>query len=132
MFLHHAADCATIVKRLLLSRLQSLNLSMYMILDINENNRKPSNDGLRLFHLFRTGSAPGGSFRFPIRWSPSCAALDYVIWGILPLDAEHPAAAEGNAGEQSDQQDTAAHGHALQKQQRPQVRPLAEIHMPVQ
>lgn len=70
MFLHHAADCATIVKRLLLSRLQSLNLSMYMILDINENNRKPSNDGLRLFHLFRTGSAPGGSFRFPIRWSP--------------------------------------------------------------
>ena len=71
MFLHHAADCATIVKRLLLSRLQSRNLSMYMILDINENNRKPSNDGLRLFHLFRTGSAPGGSFRFPIRWSPS-------------------------------------------------------------
>lgn len=70
MFLHHAADCATIVKRLLLSRLQSLNLSMYMILDINENNRKPSNDGLRLFHLFCTGSAPGGSFRFPIRWSP--------------------------------------------------------------
>lgn len=70
MFLHHAADCATIVKRLLLSRLQSRNLSMYMILDINENNRKPSNDGLRLFHLFRTGSAPGGSFRFPIRWSP--------------------------------------------------------------
>ena len=74
MFLHHAADCATIVKRLLLSRLQSLNLSMYMILDINENNRKPSNDGLRLFHLFRTGSAPGGSFRFPIRWSRSCAS----------------------------------------------------------
>lgn len=75
MFLHHAADCATIVKRLLLSRLQSLNLSMYMILDINENNRKPSNDGLRLFHLFRTGSAPGGSFRFPIRWSPLRPAI---------------------------------------------------------
>lgn len=75
MFLHHAADCATIVKRLLLSRLQSRNLSMYMILDINENNRKPSNDGLRLFHLFRTGSAPGGSFRFPIRWSPLPAAV---------------------------------------------------------
>ena len=78
MFLHHAADCATIVKRLLLSRLQSRNLSMYMILDINENNRKPSNDGLRLFHLFRTGSAPGGSFRFPIRWSPFGAGLFYA------------------------------------------------------
>lgn len=79
MFLHHAADCATIVKRLLLSRLQSRNLSMYMILDINENNRKPSNDGLRLFHLFRTGSAPGGSFRFPIRWSPSDSSFDMVL-----------------------------------------------------
>lgn len=78
MFLHHAADCATIVKRLLLSRLQSRNLSMYMILDINENSRKPSNDGLRLFHLFRTGSAPGGSFRFPIRWSPLPAAVFHI------------------------------------------------------
>lgn len=90
MFLHHAADCATIVKRLLLSRLQSRNLSMYMILDINENNRKPSNDGLRLFHLFRTGSAPGGSFRFPIRWSPSGGALFPApclqIIKIAPID----------------------------------------------
>ena len=28
-------------------------------------------DDLRLFHLFRTGSAPGGSLRFPMRWSTS-------------------------------------------------------------
>ena len=89
MFLHHAADCATIVKRLLLSRLQSLNLSMYMILDINENNRKPSNDGLRLFHLFRTGSAPGGSFRFPIRWSP-CGSEVFLVRGTgLELTRHH-------------------------------------------
>ena len=75
MFLHHAADCATIVKRLLLSRLQSRNLSMYMILDINENSRKPSNDGLRLFHLFRTGSAPGGVISFPYKMEPFGSGL---------------------------------------------------------
>ena len=28
----------------------------------SKNNRKPSNDDLRLFHLFRTGSAPGVQF----------------------------------------------------------------------
>lgn len=41
-----------------------------MILDVNANSRKPSYDSLRLFRLFRTGSAPGGSVYFPIRWSP--------------------------------------------------------------
>lgn len=101
MFLHHAADCATIVKRLLLSRLQSRNLSMYMILDINENNRKPSNDGLRLFHLFRTGSAPGGSFRFPIRWSPYPPA--FLLVGSLKYD-KIPGK-EGGRADESDQTD---------------------------
>ena len=33
------------------------------------NNRKPSHDSLRLFRLFRTGSAPGDSVCFPMRWS---------------------------------------------------------------
>lgn len=28
-------------------------------------------DDLRLFHLLRTGSAPGGSAYFPMRWSPA-------------------------------------------------------------
>lgn len=96
------------------------------------NSRKPSHDSLRLFRLFRTGSAPGDSVCFPMRWSTSCAALDYVIWGILPLDAEHPAAAEGDAGEQSDQQDAAAHGHALQKQQLQGAGPSAKVHVPHQ
>ena len=32
-------------------------------------------DGLRLFCLFRTGSAPGGSLRFPMRWSTSCQSF---------------------------------------------------------
>lgn len=35
------------------------------------NSRKPSHDSLRLFRLFRTGSAPGDSVCFPMRWSPS-------------------------------------------------------------
>ena len=34
------------------------------------NSRKPSHDSLRLFRLFRTGSAPGDSVCFPMRWSP--------------------------------------------------------------
>ena len=33
------------------------------------NSRKPSHDSLRLFRLFRTGSAPGDSVCFPMRWS---------------------------------------------------------------
>ena len=35
------------------------------------NSRKPSHDSLRLFRLFRTGSAPGDSVCFPMRWSTS-------------------------------------------------------------
>ena len=31
---------------------------------------------LRLFHLFRTGSAPGGSVCFPMRWSPSLLDIE--------------------------------------------------------
>lgn len=82
------------------------------------NSRKPSHDSLRLFRLFRTGSAPGDSVCFPMRWSTSCAALDYVIWGILPLDAEHPAA-EGDGGIQAQDHGHiphTAHGDLVQKQ----------------
>ena len=39
------------------------------------NSRKPSHDSLRLFRLFRTGSAPGGSLRFPMRWSTSVVSF---------------------------------------------------------
>lgn len=39
------------------------------------NSRKPSHDSLRLFRLFRTGSAPGDSVCFPMRWSPSVRAF---------------------------------------------------------
>lgn len=39
------------------------------------NSRKPSHDSLRLFRLFRTGSAPGDSVCFPMRWSPCRGAF---------------------------------------------------------
>ena len=39
------------------------------------NSRKPSHDSLRLFRLFRTGSAPGGSVCFPMRWSTTLREL---------------------------------------------------------
>ena len=82
--------------------------------------------------VFSVSVVPLGSLHVPMGRSPSCAALDYVIWGILPLDAEHPAAAEGDAGEQSDQQDAAAHGHALQKQQLQGAGPSVKAHVPLQ
>ena len=44
------------------------------------NSRKPSHDSLRLFRLFRTGSAPGGSVCFPMRWSTSGA--DFLIEAV--------------------------------------------------
>ena len=55
---------------------------MYMILDINENSRKPSNDGLRLFHLFRTGSAPGGVISFPYKMEPLGRGVFSCICGF--------------------------------------------------
>ena len=65
MFLHHAVDCTATAKKAAIA----FTITQFIhIHDIgqNENNRKPSNDGLRLFRLFHTGSAHGGSFRFPI------------------------------------------------------------------
>ena len=50
----------------------------------------------------------------------------------LLLDAEHPAAAEGDAGERGDEQDTAAHGPALQKQQFQGAGPSIKVHVPLQ
>ena len=36
-------------------------------------------DGLRLLHLFRTGSDPGGSVRFPMRWSTLDGAVPMFL-----------------------------------------------------
>ena len=54
-----------------------------MILDVNANSRKPSYDSLRLFRLFRIGSAPGGSVYFPIRWSPQDGVSFWNVAGRL-------------------------------------------------
>ena len=43
------------------------------------NSRKPSHDSLRLFRLFRTGSAPGDSVCFPMRWSPWLQSFLYYV-----------------------------------------------------
>lgn len=43
------------------------------------NSRKPSHDSLRLFRLFRTGSAPGDSVCFPMRWSPSAPGPSLLL-----------------------------------------------------
>ena len=77
------------------------------------NSRKPSHDSLRLFRLFRTGSAPGDSVCFPMRWSLLAPGI-FTLWRSLrglehPL--VHPAQGAGPGGGQG--LEGGAGGHAV-------------------